>query len=153
MEALRKTARFQTENEGGVRGGIRPQGQERNGQQQRRAREGGAKVVKRNAKGHPTTGAEMRAQEEDDNGTRRFQLSKSTTVGGDMGTEESRPIAVQRTFCSDSLWSVPQRQLTGDNMESHGDDTFRFARRREDALRNHHAGQWDIQGNGMCEDQ
>ena len=49
MEALRKTARFQTEDGGGVRGGIRPQGQERNLQQQRRAREDGAKVVKRNA--------------------------------------------------------------------------------------------------------
>ena len=98
MEALRKTARFQTENEGGVRGGIRPQGQERNGQQQRRAREGGAKVVKRNAKGHPTTGAEMRAQEEDDNGTRRFQLLKPTTVEEIWGPRSPVPSPFRELF-------------------------------------------------------
>ena len=36
---------------------------------------------------------------------------------------------------------MPQRQLTEGIMESHGNDTFRFARRREDALRKRHTGQ------------
>ena len=131
MEALRKTARFQAGDEGGVRGGTRPQGQERNGQQQRRAREGGAKVVKRNGKGHPTRGAETRGQGENDNGTRRFQLPETTSMGENTGTEDPRPIAapcaremssdvrvdvelaalvfsVETTLCSNSLRSVPR---------------------------------------------
>ena len=49
--------------------------------------------------------------------------------------------SAETTLCSNSLWSVPQRELTGYIMESHGADTIRFAQRREDGLRNHHAGQ------------
>ena len=69
----------------------------------------------------------------------RFQLPNSTNMGENTGTEDSRPDAAPRTREMSS--TVPQRQITGCIMESQGHDTFRFARRREDALRNRHTGQ------------
>ena len=51
-------------------------------------------MVKRNAKDHSTRGAETRGQGENDNGTRRFQLPKTTNMGEITGTEDPRPIAL-----------------------------------------------------------
>ena len=89
--------------------------------------------------------------------------SKTSSMGEDVGSASPRLVAVsccwklsrdvrldvelvalvsvETTLFSNSTWSMPQRQFTECIMESHGNDAFRFARRREDALRNRHTGQ------------
>ena len=68
-----------------------------------------------NVKGHPTRGTKTPSQREAEHGTGRFQLPKTTNMGENTGTEDSRPNAAPRTremsSTSSSLhWSLQWRQ-------------------------------------------
>ena len=60
-------------------------------------------MVKRNAKGHSTRGVVTRGHGENDNGTRRLQLPKTTNMGETTGIEDPRPIAAGLTV-SNGAW-------------------------------------------------
>ena len=102
------------------------------------------------------------SQREAEHGAGGFQLPETLSMGEDVGSASLRAVScswklsrdvrldveltalvssVETTLCSNSIWSMLQRQLTECIMESRGYNTFPFARRLEDALRNCHAAQ------------